>query len=125
MRILFLAILLSLICNTASAEYFIRDEVFCDDKKIACIRGRMKYNAWEKYLELNGRLTKSCPPGVITIYLKGIAENKEEFFATFTLKIRGNYTEIVYAKKGNYYWRSMDIDWKLTSLTFEPSKEKR
>ena len=126
MRVLFFAVLLSLTCSVASAEFLvINNKIFCDKKKIACIRGTIIYHERETYLLLNGRLTKSCPPGVITISLKGADDNGKGFSKKIKLRIKGNYSEIVKTEKMPVRGGTKTIEWELASFKFKASKKKR
>lgn len=93
--IVLLAALASSSAVASQLRYLARDEVLCDSKRLACIKGTLSYEANTRLLELYGRVQFTTVAGVLTITVKGSNRLGHVRYAPMEIQLRGRESEVV------------------------------
>jgi len=100
-------------------QHIIWNKEVCSTDGEFCFRGNIDYDG--RSIRLNGRLSKSCSPGIVTFWFKGPSASNESAVVDLTFRVKGKYSEIVRKSVYTGYWGL--VDWYLDETTFKPIKK--
>ena len=116
------ACLLAASTSSAGPLYYLKkNELFCDDAKLLCIRGTLRYEVNPRLFRLWGRVQTSPGRGLLRIRLNGTNRLDHLRTTMMEIQLRGTYSEIVDYKMIPDY---PDVDdWEVVMIEFEPGEK--
>lgn len=123
MGIAALSVACLLVASTAIAgpRYYLKqDELICDQEKLLCMHGSLRYELNPRLFRLWGRVQTSPGRGLLRIRLNGTNRQDHVRTTTMEIQLRGTYSEIVDYKMIPDY---PDVDtWEIFRIEFEPGE---
>lgn len=108
--------------NTSAGPryYLIKNELFCDDDKLLCIRGSLRYEVNPRLFRLWGRVQTSPGRGLLRIRLNGTTRLEHVRTTMMEIQLRGTYSEVVDYKMIPDH---PDVEnWEVFEIEFEPGE---
>ncbi|MFW2405361.1 MAG: hypothetical protein ACN4GT_11395 [Gammaproteobacteria bacterium] len=100
--------------------YLFENEQICDQERLLCVRGSLRYDVNQRLFRLWGRVQSSPGRGLLRIRLNG--RNRQDHLRTSMMEIqlRGKYSEIVDYKMIPDH---PDVEnWEVVMIEFEPGE---
>jgi len=106
---------------SAGPRYYLKkNELFCDDAKLLCIRGTLRYEVNPRLFRLWGRVQTSPGKGLLRIRLNGTNRLDHLHTTMMEIQLRGTRSEIVDYKMIPDH---PDVeDWEVVVIEFEPGE---